>query len=252
MPKNILTAKVVRREDLTDDLFKLWLEPKTTEKFIFKPGQYCTIGLKKIWRAYSIVSAPHEEYIELFVELVPDGKLTPLLHKLKLGDSVDLLPKAKGIFTFDPKYKNHVMVATVTGVVPYISILRDFVYRSLNFKLPREEADRNFYILQGASYMDEFGYYEELSHLEDTHPVCDMTVIYEPTISRPGEERNAGWQHLETGRVNTLVEDFLKGALLKLEKTLIYACGHPEMIAKVKEIAAAGKWNFKEERFWKG
>ncbi|MFY9457791.1 MAG: FAD-binding oxidoreductase [Candidatus Spechtbacterales bacterium] len=248
----VLTAEVVGRKDLTDDLFILWLAPRTAEKFSFKPGQYCTIGMGGIWRAYSIVSAPHEEHLEFFVELLPDGKLTPLLHKLKVGDSVDLLPRAKGIFIFEPQYKNHVMVATVTGIVPYVSILRDFVCRSLSSGLREEEVGSNFYILHGASYMDEFGYYDELSHLEDTCPLSDMTVIYVPTISRPNEDRNSGWEHQETGRVNIVVEDFLRGTYLRADKTLIYACGHPGMINDVKARLLPKGWKVKEERFWKG
>jgi len=253
-----ITAKVVARKDFTNDLFCLWLKPETESgkpfDFKFKPGQYCTIGMEGILRPYSIASAPHEEHIELFVELVPKphGNLTPLLHQLKVGDSIDLLPKAKGIFTLDPGYKRHVMVATVTGVAPYVSILRDFLYRSLHFKLSKEEVDSSFYILQGASYRDEFGYYDELFDLESTCPLSDMTVIYAPTISRPNEARNAGWEHQETGRVNIVAEDFLsKLYYISPAKTLVYACGHPGMIEDIKARLLPRGWKIKEERFWK-
>jgi ferredoxin-NADP reductase len=36
------TATIVRRQDFTDDLFVIWLEPGVA--FTFKPGQYITIG----------------------------------------------------------------------------------------------------------------------------------------------------------------------------------------------------------------
>ena len=42
-------AKLTKREQLTDDLWKMWLQPE--EKFDFKPGQYCTIGTGGIERA---------------------------------------------------------------------------------------------------------------------------------------------------------------------------------------------------------
>ncbi len=32
---------------------------------------------------------------------------------------------------------------------------------------------------------------------------------------------------------------------------MVYACGHPGMIADVKELALAQEWKFAEERFWK-
>ena len=66
------TATLVRRRDVTDDLMVIHLE--VSEKFEFKPGQYCTLGLGSIERAYSIVSAPYEKHLEIFVELVPDGE----------------------------------------------------------------------------------------------------------------------------------------------------------------------------------
>ena len=66
-------------------------------------------------------------------------------------------PRAKGIFTFKPDFKNHVLVATVTGVVPYISYIRDYLHRG--------DSGHHFYILEGASYDDEFGYDDELEKL---------------------------------------------------------------------------------------
>ena len=120
-------VKIVKREDLTPDLMFMWIErPKG---FTFKAGQYCTIGLDRIERAYSIVSAPYENFIELFVELVPledGGVLTPKLWNLKVGDSMTIRPRAKGIFTFDPSFPKQLLVATVTGVVPYVSFLRQY------------------------------------------------------------------------------------------------------------------------------
>ena len=120
-------TNILRRKDFTEDLWTIWLEKP--EGFTFKPGQYCTIGSEGVERAYSIVSAPYEEDLELFIELVPppDGNLTPLLFDLKEGDSVTIRPRAKGIFVFDPSQPNQLFVATVTGVVPYISIIRQYI-----------------------------------------------------------------------------------------------------------------------------
>ncbi|MGH9198062.1 MAG: hypothetical protein ACRD1T_20305, partial [Acidimicrobiia bacterium] len=110
-------ARIVRREDFTDDLFLLWLEPEI--KFHFKPGQYITIGAGGIERPYSIVSAPYEPLIELFIEYVlPEhgGTLTPMLYAQHVGDVLTIRPRAKGLFTFRAGARNHVMVGTVTGV----------------------------------------------------------------------------------------------------------------------------------------
>ena len=94
-------ARLVERRDVTEDLMVMKLEPER-QPYTFKPGQYCTLGLKGVERAYSIVSAPHEGFLEIFVELVPEGGLTPLMWDMKLGDEMSLRPTAKGLFTLDP------------------------------------------------------------------------------------------------------------------------------------------------------
>ena len=62
-------TNVLKRKDITRELLLMWIS--RPEGFAFKAGQYCTIGSGGIERAYSISSAPHEQDIELFVELVP-------------------------------------------------------------------------------------------------------------------------------------------------------------------------------------
>ena len=230
-------ARVTVREQCSDDLWKLWLEPETPFP-AFKPGQYCTIGVNGIERAYSIVSAPHEPWLELFIELVPDGKLTPLLWKLQSGDTVSLRPRAKGVFVLSPKYQSHFMVSTVTGVVPYVGILRDYFHQG--------GTGQKFYVLEGASYPGEFGYDDELAQMAADHP---DTVVYLPTISRPTEERSVGWTG-ETGRVNTIIDKYLEQFAIDPASTLIYACGHPGMIDDLRVEAAAKGFPFIEEKFW--
>ena len=232
-------SKVLRREDITPDLLLMWIEKP--DGFTFKAGQYCTIGRDGIERAYSIVSAPHEESLELFVELVPppEGMITPRLWELNVGDSVTIRPRAKGIFTFKPTHPNQLLVATVTGIVPYISILRGYLRHNCQ--------GHHFYVLQGASYQDEFTYDKELKRLSRKHP---KTITYVPTVSRPTEEANKGWTG-ETGRVNLIVERYLDKFGLTPEDTVIYACGHPGMIEDVKERMVPQGFQVEEERFWK-
>ena len=190
-------AKLTKKEQLTEDLWKMWLKPE--EKFDFKPGQYCTIGSGGIERAYSIASSPDEDQIELFIELVPppDGNLTPLLNELNVGDTVTMRLRAKGIFVLKPEFKNHVMVGTVTGVAPYVSMMRKHLNES-------ESSDKNFIILEGASYLDEFGYDEELMLLDKSN----NNVTFEASVSRPDEERNDSWTGYK-GRVNNILLDRL-------------------------------------------
>ncbi len=233
-------AKIVERKNLAEDLFVIWLE--SSVPFAFKPGQYCTIGAGGIERAYSIVSAPFEPRLELFIEhILPEygGKLTPMLWAQQVGDEVSIRPRAKGIFTFEPRYKDHVMVSTVTGVAPFISVLRQYIHD--------ENSGHRFFFLEGASHQDEFGYDQELISLEQQYPDW---VKFVPTVSRPQEPRNATWKG-RGGRVNTLVEEHLETWGLRREETLVYVCGHPGMIEDVKQRVLPQGWNVREERFWK-
>ena len=81
---------------------------------------------KLIRRAYSIASSSlSREYMDFYVALVTTGALTPRLFDLKIGDRIWLGPKITGMFTFDqvPADANVVMIATGTGLAPYMSML---------------------------------------------------------------------------------------------------------------------------------
>ena len=232
------TAKLVSRRDVSEDLMVIKLRPEDGP-LRFKPSQYCTLGLNGIERAYSIASAPHEPLLEIFVELVPDGELTPLMFRMEIGDCMSIRPRAKGIFTMDQKVHHHFQLATVTGVAPFISIIRDYFHHG--------GEGHKFYPLLGASYADELTYDEELFEWAREHP---QVVEFVPTVSRPNEERNSGWQGAK-GRVNQIAEEYLAKFDLPLDDAMVYACGHPGMIEDVKEKFLPQGWKFKEERFWK-
>ena len=237
--KNLIESKIIQRVDLSDCMLKLWiLKP---ENYSFKPGQYCTIGVDGIERAYSIASSPDENFLELFVELVEHGELSSIIREMKVGDKLTLRPKAKGLFQIkDTNYNNYLLVCTVTGIVPYVSYVRYF--------LNNNSSNMKFHILQGSSYMDELGYSEELSTISKDYP--DF-VTYQPTISRPKDIRNEEWNG-KTGRVNIIAENYINQKQLNIDNTIVYACGNPDMIIDIKEKLGQNKgFKILEERFWK-
>jgi ferredoxin--NADP+ reductase len=235
MATTFLSATITRRSDDTSHLRRFWLRP--SEPFTFTPGQYCTIGYQGVERPYSIASVPGDPEIELFVEKVDEGELTPRLYRAEVGTEVTLRPRAKGKFVFDESRVNHVMVATVTGIAPFVSMLRT--------RLAGDHPHR-FWVLHGASYVVDLVYSVELHDLEIAWP---DRLNYIPSCSRPADPSNEDWTGL-VGRVNLLVEGLLERDHLELDDTIVYACGNPGMVADVHARLAPGGWKVREERYW--
>jgi ferredoxin--NADP+ reductase len=111
-------ARVTTREEFAPDLWMIRIQPGG--EFKFAPGQYATLGVehdgRRTERPYSIVSAPFENEIEFFFELVPEGALTPRLYKLQPGDELLMRKIPKGKFTLDTESerKHHLLDATNT------------------------------------------------------------------------------------------------------------------------------------------
>jgi ferredoxin/flavodoxin---NADP+ reductase len=230
------SARIVERRDLSDDLWVIRVDPGG--EFQFLAGQYATLGVvtpeKRFERPYSIVSAPHEKLLEFFVELVPHGQVTPLLHKFQVGDQVTLRKTAKGSFTLElsGERTNHLLIGTVTGVAPYVSYVRSLLY---HWKKKEFGDTHRLFILDGASRSWELCYSAELKTAAGEVP----WLTYLPTVSRPWEDKQ--WSG-ETGRVDDLIRKYADLWNLTPENTKVYLCGNPGMIENAKGIVKRRGW----------
>ena len=227
-------GEVLERRDITPEL--LVLKVARPADFDYVAGQSVKVEFGGVRRTYSLVSAPHEPFLEFFIELVPGGRMSEQLSQLKEGDRLTL-GKARGGLRFDERYPNHLMIATVTGINPFVSILRDYVHKG--------SQGHHFHVMHGASYQNEHGYREELAAMASAHP--DL-ITYTPTVSRPDEAANQGWTG-QTGRVNTLVAEYLSSAGLTVDNTLVYACGHSGMIDAVTGEVEKSDFRLKTENY---
>ena len=232
-------ATILERRELSEDLWLVKVDPGGP--FQFKAGQYATLGFdfegRRIERAYSIVSSPYEEgLLEFFVELVPQGELTPHLYKLHPGDKLFCRKIAKGRFTLDLKSgrTNHLLLATVTGLAPFVSYARTLYkdWKSGNSPMP---GNHKLYCLQGGSRSWEFGYRDEMEKYAAEAP----WLKYVTTVSRPWED--ATWQG-ETGRVDDLIRKYTDLWGLKPADTTVYLCGHPSMVENGRGIMQRAGW----------
>jgi ferredoxin--NADP+ reductase len=195
-----------------------------------------------IERPYSIVSSPHEPFLEFFIELVPGGSITPKLWELKLGSTILVRRRIVGQFTLDTSVTHHLMLATVTGIAPFVSILR-------TQQIDRERgatSNHQFAVIHAASHSTDFGPYR--SELEELSRAGWLTYI--PTVSRPWAE--ASWNG-ETGRIEDVLRKHADRLGLDHFNSVAYACGHPEMVKNVKAILARarfGKDQIKEEKYF--
>jgi len=154
-------------------------------------------------------------------------------------------PKAKGRFTRRAGVTNHVMVATVTGIAPYVSMIRQFIHDRETRSDSLEQSC--FFVMQGASHRDEFVYDTELLTLSARYPELIQFVC---SVSRPWAERNADWTG-RTGRINLLIEEYLDRWDLPKADTLIYLCGNPGMIEDATARVTPDGWSVVAERFWR-
>lgn len=238
--------RIIERKDYSPELWSIRV--KAEEKLSFQPGQYATLAVERnnrmIQRAYSIVSSPLEDELEFFFELVPQGELTPLLYEGGVGDSLWMRRQVRGRFTMDAVsgHSKHLLLSTVTGVAPYVSIVRTLA-RGANHA---SHANHQVVLIQAASRSWEFAYCDELRDLEAR---VDW-LRYVPAVSRPWEDD--GWRG-EVGRVEDIARKYADTLGLDPTNTTAYLCGHPQMIENSKGILKRRGFSkdfIREEIYW--
>ena len=241
-----VAAVVVSRREVSPDLWIVRVRPE--EKVVFAPGQYATVTLpgpeRPIERPYSIASSPGEAELEFFLERLRGGHRSPHLYDVPVGGAVEVGRMAKGRFLFDQASgrRNHFMIATVTGVAPFVSMSRDWAARHKR----GEAVPYRIAVLHAASMSREMGYGEELSGLARR---CAW-FTYIPTVSRAWAD--ADWTG-ERGRAEDVTRKHLEGLGFTAASTTAYACGNPDMIENVKGVLErAGFRNeaVMQEVFW--
>src|SRR3990172_2154938 len=137
--------------------------PKEGEVFEFKAGQYATLGLdvgdEFVPRAYSIASSPYaREYLEFYINVITEGKLTPALFAMHTGDEVYYMGP-KGLFTLAKTSTERLLfIATGTGLAPYMSMLR-MLHQD---QRAGKTQGRIITLVHGVRFSDNLGYLEEL------------------------------------------------------------------------------------------
>ncbi len=231
--------RLLEVQTLTPNLFTL--RTSRDPGFRFTAGQFARLGVRKpsgciVWRAYSMVSAPHDEFLDFFSIVVPDGEFTSELSRLEVGDELLVDKQAFGFLTLDrfPDGRDLWLLATGTGIAPFLSILQDF------------EAWQRFeriILVYSVREARELAYQKLIAELpqRDYLEGLGPKLLYLPVVTR---ERVSGALH---GRITTLIEngELERAADLQLtpEHSRIMLCGNPQMIEDTRAVLKARDLN---------
>ncbi|MCK1783542.1 MULTISPECIES: ferredoxin--NADP reductase [Pseudomonas] len=219
-------------QSLTPSLFTL----RTTRDpgFRFTAGQFVRLGVTKadgstVWRAYSVVSSPFDEYLDFFSIVVPGGEFTSELSRLRVGDTLMVERQATGFLTLNRFVdgRDLWLLGTGTGVAPFLSILQDFEVW---------EKFERIILVYSAREARELAYQSLIQGLAQREYLAEYAhkLTYLPLVTR---EQHPGALH---GRITTLIEngelERAAGVELTPEHSRVMICGNPQMIDDTRQL----------------
>ena len=244
--------KVLSIQPWTDTLFSFTMTRPA--HFKFTAGQFARIGLKVgdelVVRAYSVVSSPFDETLEFFSIVVPDGAFTSNLQHLHIGDELYLEKIPYGFLTLAryqlPLPKDLWLLATGTGLAPFLSMLQDFETWSKY---------QHIHLVYSVRTASELAYVERIQEMAETFGEGHSGFKFVPIITR--EPNAVLHQRLPKLIENGELEQFV-GLEFNPESTHVMLCGNPEMVEETKEALKArglsmnrrGEGNIAVENYW--
>lgn len=244
--------KVLSVQRWTNTLFSFTMTRPA--HFKFTAGQFARIGLKVgddlVVRAYSVVSSPFDETLEFFSIVVPDGAFTSNLQHLQVGDALYLEKIPYGFLTLAryqlPLPKDLWLLATGTGLAPFISMLQDFETWSKYEKIN---------LVYSVRTESELAYVDRIEEIAQLFGEGYTGFKFIPIVTR---DPNAALHD----RLPILIENgaLEKAADLKFnaDTTHVMLCGNPQMVDDTKAALKArgltmnrrGEGNIAVENYW--
>ncbi len=172
--------------------------------FDFIPGQVIGINIRNIQpaRLYSIASGNKDIDIKILFTRKDDGYLTPLLAKVKPGDTIQI-SEPFGNFTCDEKHA--FWIASGTGIAPFMSMILSGIQEGKT-------------LVHGSRLLTHFYFREEI-----------QTILGEAYIPCCSGELGNGVYH---GRLTS----YLKELHLLSPERKYYLCGSAEMVVDTRDI----------------
>ncbi|WP_347902132.1 ferredoxin--NADP reductase [Pseudomonas purpurea] len=219
-------------QPLTPSLFTL----RTTRDpgFRFRAGQFARLGVTKpcgstVWRAYSMVSSPYDDFLEFFSIVVPGGEFTSELSRLGEGDALLVERQSFGFLTLDRFVdgRDLWLLSTGTGIAPFLSILQDFEVW---------ERFERIILVYSVREARELAYQALISGLAARDYLAEYAhkLQFIATVTR---EEHPG---ALSGRITQLIEngelEQAAGVALTAEHSRVMLCGNPQMIDDTRHL----------------
>ena len=208
------------------------------------PGQHVDVRLTaedgySTQRSYSL-AAPHRgEQVELTVQVVRDGEVSPFLARgLAIGDPIEVRGPVGGWFVWEPDADGHVMlIGGGSGVVPLMAMVR-----------ARQEAGNGspMRLVYSVRTPQDVFYAAELERRMGHDEGLEVTVVY-TRLAAPGSARPArrldmailaelAWP-AESGPVNFVCgpTDFVDAMA-----TALVELGHGEQMIRTERFGPSG------------
>lgn len=212
------------------------------EGFRFEAGQFARIGLtpsklkqsqadacdatnESIFRAYSIVSSPYDEYLEFFSVVVPQGAFTSRLQHLSVDDELLLERNVYGFLTlsrYQEKADTLWLLATGTGLAPFLSILSS---------LEPWQTYQKIILAYSVRHAHELAYVDSIQALPTTFGVLSdrqVSFVFLPIVTRSDPPTPRLPTQIATGELEQQAGSRLD------QNCHIMLCGNPQMIDDTK------------------
>ncbi len=209
-----LTCPLREISKLNDDVWEFYFE--FPEPMQFQAGQFFMIKIPSDPpqnRSYSVSSPPNTKGFKLCVKLLPDGLGSNYLRNLKIGDEIECMGPA-GHFTLKDSNKDIIMVATGTGLAPFMSMLPIILQKG---------SGQNIRLYFGCRHQEDLFYFEKLSKWEEEYE--NFKVI--TCLSKAKEN----WQGSHGRVTDLLIQDEIDP-----ENTKVYICGNGNMVKDVRNM----------------
>lgn len=204
--------------------------------FRFTPGHYTRLGLGAeddlVWRPFSLASAAYDDFLEFIAVLVPGGAFSEPLKHLRVGDSIRVEKASYGFLTVDQLAPGMDlwMLASGTGLGPFLSILRDPLVWQNHERL---------IVAHSVRHSAELAWRDEIAEISqgELFTEAKAALIYLPVVTRePGATELAE-------RIPLLLADgrleAAAGTALSLECSRLMVCGNPEMARELRQFLGA-------------